>query len=100
MLLERYSRGSPLVVHVLKIPTSFATCPASDKKAVGSILSIFGIIVEPGYDEVLGTMEITLLFQVSHIRVNKTKKYKELGPAKLPCYTLQVIRKASTNWAI
>ena len=42
--------------------------------------------VEPRYNEVLGTMKITLLYQVScYIRV-KTKKYKELGPAKLPCY--------------
>ena len=32
-------------------------------------------------------MKITLLYQVSHyIRVKKTKKYKELGPAKLPRY--------------
>ena len=32
-------------------------------------------------------MKITLLYQVSHyIRVKKPKKYKELGPAKLPCY--------------
>ena len=31
-------------------------------------------------------MKITLLYQVSHyIRVKK-QKYKELGPAKLPCY--------------
>ena len=37
-------------------------------------------------NEVLGTMEIILLHQVSsYIRV-KTKKYKELGPAKWPCY--------------
>ena len=36
--------------------------------------------------EVLGTMKITLLYQVSHyIRVKK-HKYKELGPEKLPCY--------------
>ena len=43
--------------------------------------------VEPRYNEVLGTMKITLLYQVSHyIRVKKTKKYKEQGPAKLPCY--------------
>ena len=43
--------------------------------------------VEPRYNDVLGTMKITLLYQVSHyIRVKKTKKYKELGPAKLPCY--------------
>ena len=43
--------------------------------------------VEPRYNEVLGTMKITLLYQVSHyIRVKNTKKYKELGPAKLPCY--------------
>ena len=39
--------------------------------------------VEPRYNEVLGTMQITLLYQVSHyIRVNK----QELGLAKLPCY--------------
>ena len=32
-------------------------------------------------------MKITSLYQVSHyIRVKKTKKYKELGPAKLPRY--------------
>ena len=44
--------------------------------------------VEPRYNEVLGTIKIThLLYQVSHyIRVKKTMKYKELGPAKLPCY--------------
>ena len=43
--------------------------------------------VEPRYNEDLGTMKITLLYQVSHyIRVKKPKKYKELGPAKLRCY--------------
>ena len=43
--------------------------------------------VEPLYNEVLGTMKITLLYQVScYIRGQKTKKYKELGPAKWPCY--------------
>ena len=43
--------------------------------------------MEPRYNEVLATMKITLLYQVSHyIRVKKTKKYKELGPAKSPCY--------------
>ena len=43
--------------------------------------------VEPHYNEVLGTMKITLLYRVSHsIRVKKTKKYKEVGPAELPCY--------------
>ena len=42
--------------------------------------------VEPRYNEVPGTMKITLLYQVSHyIRVEK-EKYKALGPAKLPCY--------------
>ena len=40
--------------------------------------------VEP-YNEDLGTMKITLLYQVSHIRVKK-QKYKELGPAISPCY--------------
>ena len=43
--------------------------------------------VEPLYNEVLGTMKITLLYQVScYIRVKKTEKYKDLGPAKLPFY--------------
>ena len=33
-------------------------------------------------------MKITMFYQVSHyyIRVKKSKKYKELGPVKLPCY--------------
>ena len=44
------------------------------------------ITEEPPYNEVLGTMKITLLSQVSHYFRVKTKKYKELGPAKLPCY--------------
>ena len=35
------------------------------------------------YSEVLGTMKTTLLYQVSHhYQGKKTKKYKELGPAK------------------
>ena len=43
--------------------------------------------VEPLYNEVLGTMKITLLYQVfSLYQGKKTKKYKDLGPAKLPCY--------------
>ena len=48
----------------------------------------FDNTVEPRYNEVHGTMKITLLYQVSHyIRVKKTpKKYKELGLARLPCY--------------
>ena len=56
--------------------------------SLGQIGSPLGTTtVEPRYYEVLGTMKITLLYQVSHyIRVKKTKKYKELGPAKLPCY--------------
>ena len=38
-------------------------------------------------NEVLGTMTISLLYQVSHyIRVKKTKKYKEVGRAELPSY--------------
>ena len=42
--------------------------------------------VEPHYNEDLGTMKITLLYQVSgYIRVTK-QKYKELEVAKLPCY--------------
>ena len=43
--------------------------------------------MEPRYNEDPGTMKITLLYQVSrYIKVKKTKKYKELGPAKSPCY--------------
>ena len=53
--------------------------------------------VEPHYNEVLGTMKITLLYQVSHyIRVKK-QKYKELGPAKLPCNAVVTpLRKVAT----
>ena len=52
-----------------------------------TLFSTILITVEPLYNEVLGTMKITLLYQVSHyIRVKKTKKYKELGPTKLPRY--------------
>ena len=42
--------------------------------------------VKPHYNEVLGTMKITLLYQVSHYIRVKRQRYKELGPAKLPCY--------------
>ena len=42
--------------------------------------------VEPHYNEVLGTMKITLLYQVSLYQGKETKKYKELGPVKSPCY--------------
>ena len=42
--------------------------------------------VEPRYNEVLGTMKSTLLYQVScYIRVQKQRNTK-LGPAKSPCY--------------
>ena len=46
------------------------------------------VTVEPHYNEVLGTMKITLLYQVQG---TKTKKYKELGPAKLPCVIKRVL---------
>ena len=40
--------------------------------------------VEPCYNEVLGTMKITLLYQVSHyIRVKKKKKKKRVGTSKI-----------------
>ena len=32
--------------------------------------------VEPRYNEVLGTIKITLLYQVSHIRVNNKRSIK------------------------
>ena len=50
---------------------------------------IISYTVEPPYNKVLGTMKITLLYSVSGFSLSqgkKTKKYKELGPAKLPCY--------------
>ena len=50
------------------------------QKQIYPSLSIWDT-VEPRYNEVFGTMQITLLCQGK-----KTKKYKELGPAKLPCY--------------
>ena len=54
---------------------------------IGELFVTTSTTVEPHYNEVLGTMKITLLYQVTHyIRVKKTKKYKELGPAKLPCF--------------
>ena len=42
--------------------------------------------VEPRYNEVLGTMKITLLYQISHYIRVKNKELKETGPVKLPCY--------------
>ena len=56
-------------------------------EAIFTVMIIFTVkfqsTVEPHNDD-LGTMEITLLCQVScYIRV---KKYKELGPANLHCY--------------
>ena len=46
------------------------------------VITEFCYTVEPRYNEDIGTMKITLLYQVSHyIRVKELKKYKELGPA-------------------
>ena len=40
-----------------------------------AVTTYVGIIVQPLYNEVLGTMKITLLYQVSHyIRVKKQRK--------------------------
>ena len=57
------------------------------------ILNNIDNTVEPCYNEVIGTMNITLLYQVSHyIRVKTLKKYKELGPATLvPCLYKRVL---------
>ena len=46
---------------------------------LNNVLKIY--TVEPLYNEDLGTMKITLLYQGK-----KTKKYRGQGPAKLPCY--------------
>ena len=56
------------------------------KSPVSSCFCKFYGTVEPRYNEVLGTMKITLLYQVSHYIRVKNKKYKEQGPAKWPCY--------------
>ena len=41
------------------------------------LMNAFGSTVEPRYNEVLGTMKITLLYQVSHyIRVKKQSNIK------------------------
>ena len=43
--------------------------------------------VEPRYNEVLGTIKNDLVISgFSLYQGTKTKKYKELGPANLPCY--------------
>ena len=47
---------------------------------------------KPLYNKVLGTMKITLLYQVSLLYSgNCPKKYKELGPAKWPCHYKRVL---------
>ena len=43
------------------------------------------ITVEPHYNEDLGTMKIIMFYQISHYIMVK-KKYKQLGPTKLPFY--------------
>ena len=48
----------------------------------------FVFTVEPHYNEDLGTMKITFVITgFSYQGKKNTKTYKELGPAKLPCYT-------------
>ena len=50
-------------------------------------LNAFVYTVEPRYNEVLGTIKNYLVISgFSLYQGQKTKKYKELGPAKLPCY--------------
>ena len=47
-------------------------------------VSLQGSKVEPLYNEVLGTMKITLLYQVSHyIRVKKQGNIKSHGTSKI-----------------
>ena len=50
-------------------------------------------------EEDLGTMKITLLYQVSCYIGVKTMKYKELGPAKLPCYNGVLLYLTSSSQA-
>ena len=45
------------------------------RKVLFLLYLVMTCTVEPLYNEVLGTMKITLLYQVSHIRV---KKHKEI----------------------
>ena len=43
--------------------------------------------VEPCYNEDIGTMKMTLLYQVSPLYPGKKpRNIKRVGPAKLPCY--------------
>ena len=53
--------------------------------------------VEPLYNEDLGTMKITLVVISGYLlyQGKKTKKYKELGPAKLPCYKMVLLYPTS-----
>ena len=49
--------------------------------------STLAITVEPRYNEVVGTIKITLLYQVSHyIRVKQQRNIKSWDQAKLPSY--------------
>ena len=58
------------------------TCRLVDKGVIDACNPIFSKVrvsttVEPRYNEVLGTMKITLLYQVSHyIRVKKQRNIK------------------------
>ena len=58
-----------LFLHKKSLPWSILCCDI-----------LYSSTVEPRYNEDLGTMKITLLYQ------GKKNKYKELGPAKIPCY--------------
>lgn len=60
------------------------TFPADDMTAPGDYKTNYKLgsyvnTVEPRYNEVLGTMEITLIYQ------GEKNKCKELGLAKSPC---------------
>ena len=53
------------------------------------LVIVYLYTVKPHYNnKVLRTIKITLLYQVSHYvyQGKKAKRYKELEPAKLPCY--------------
>ena len=52
----------------------FYVINSSKECQIGRLVVQIKCTVEPLYNEVLGTMKITLLYQVSHIRVKKTNR--------------------------
>ena len=54
------------------LSTGYRQCSETRTEALTGVVQCSNT-VETRYNEVLGTMKITLLYQVSHIRVKKNK---------------------------